>query len=204
MVKGDAAAMSHSVNTPGEWLVGPRREADFIDSSATEASLRARLGPAAVRADSVYVGEGESELGTVVFPDDSARVIAVLWRDSLARSHPRSILVSATRSTWRVYPGVGIGTDLRTLEALNGRAFHLSGFAWDYSGTITAFDGGHLDTLWGGSPDVAPTVMLRLSPAPGAPDSLFSQVIGDREFSSQHPAMVALNPRVYQILLRPR
>jgi hypothetical protein len=99
---------------------------------------------------------------------------------------------------------VGIGTDLRTLEALNGRPFHLSGFAWDYSGTISAFDGGHLDTLWGGGPDVAPTVMLRLSPAAGAPDSLFSQVIGDREFSSQHPAMVALNPRVYQILLRPR
>jgi hypothetical protein len=43
---------------------------------------------------------------------------------------------------------------------------------------------------------------MRLRPdasAIGAPE--YRQVVGDRVFSSGHPAMQALNPRVYQIIV---
>lgn len=190
---------------PTAWLIGPRREADLLDSTATEVSLRARFGSAAVRTDSVYVGEGQSELGTILFPDDSARELAIVWDDRVARSRPAFVYVSSSRSAWRVYPGVGIGTDLRTLDSLNGRGFHLSGFNWDYSGTTTSFDQGRLDSLWRRDTVLGQAVLLRLSPSDSAaPESLLRLVQGEREFSSRDSAMQRLNPRVYQVLVRPR
>lgn len=88
-----------------------------------------------MRAKSIYVGEGISELGTMLFPDDSSRQLAIVWQDTVGRAQPAYVYVPGPNSTWRLFPGVGIGTDLKTLEVLNGRPFEISGFAWDYSGT---------------------------------------------------------------------
>jgi hypothetical protein len=37
--------------------------------------------------------------------------------------------------------------------------------------------------------------------APTAPRDLVDEVIGDRDFPSDHPAMPALNPAAYQVIL---
>ncbi len=201
---GGTAQLSGQAEDSVPWLVGPEPRADLLHADASEASLRARFGPAAVRPDSVYVGEGFSEYGTLLFPDDSARRLAIVWTDTALRSHPEYVYVSGTLSTWRLYPGVGIGTDLKTLESLNGGPFQLAGFGWDYSGTTGSFNGGRLDTLWRGAAGLGSAVLLRLDPATGGLDSLTQQVEGDRMFSSGEPAMQRLNPRIYQILVRPR
>jgi hypothetical protein len=188
-----------------QWLLGPEPEADLLRADASEASLRAQFGAAAVRSDSVYVGEGLSEFGTILFPGDSARQLAIVWEDTVGRAHPAYVYVTGQNETWRLYPGVGIGTDLKTVESLNGRSFHLSGFGWDYSGTTSSFDEGRLDSLWRRDGVLGNAVLLRLDPGPmAAPDSLTARVLGERDFSSQDPAMQLLNPRVYQILVRPR
>lgn len=186
------------------WLIAPTPDGDFLSATASEAGLIARLGAAQVRADSIEVGEGQSESGTVIFPGDSTRELLVLWQDSSARSRPSVVYVRSAHSAWRVFPGVGVGTDLRTLDSLNGRAFLLFGFDWDYGGTTSSFEGGRLDSLWRGG-DGGRLVLLRLDPGPAAgADSLRDELVGEREFSSRLPAMRALNPRVYEMLVYPR
>ena len=207
-----AGLRSDRVDQPGQpahsseqWLLGPEPGTDLLRAAASEASLRARFGAAAVRSDSIYVGEGMSELGTVLFPGDSARQLAIVWEDTVARARPAYVYVTGRKSTWRLYPGVGIGTDLHTLETLNGRGFQLSGFAWDYSGTTDSFNGGRLDSLWQRYGVLGYAVLLRLDPDnANAPDSVTARVMGERTFSSADPSMQLLNPRVYQIVVRPR
>lgn len=196
---------SHLAQESAQWLLGPDPTSDLLRADGSEAGLRAQFGTAAVRPDSVHVGEGLSEYGTRLFPGDSARELAIVWTDTVSRARPAYVYVTSPSSTWRLYPGVGIGTDLRTIEALNRGVFQLAGFDWDYSGTTGGFNGGRLDTLWRGPGGPGAAALLRLSPERGGvADSLAAGVQGDRLFRSDHPAMRHLNPRVYQILVRPR
>lgn len=193
------------VQASPQWLLGPEPGGDLLHADASEASLRTEFGAGAVRSDSVYVGEGLSELGTILFPGDSARQLAIVWEDTAGRARPAYVYVTGRNVTWRLYPGVGIGTDLKTLESLNGGAFQLSGFGWDYSGTTVSFNEGRLDSLWRRGGVLGNAILLRLDPeTTAAPDSLRARVLGDRTYSSHDPAMQLLNPRVYQILMRPR
>jgi len=160
-------------------------------------ALLARLFTAAERRDGpAEVGEGQTRPGTFVYPDDPARRLAVVWGEPTGDR--TTWLMVDGRSRWTAHRGVRVGTDLRTLERLNGRPFVLAGFAWDYGGTVVDWRGGGLSTTAALPPC---RLIVRLSPGPGAPADLTSQVAGDRDFPSDHPAMAALNPTVYQILL---
>jgi hypothetical protein len=144
----------------------------------------------------VDVGEGETREGTLVFPDDPRRRLRIVWGNQ-AGVHPKTWLMVDGESRWRGYLDIGLATDLRTLERLNGRPFVLTGFDTDYGGTVLDWREGRL----------APTasercrLIVRLEPSPGAPRNLVDQVVGDRDVSSDHPAMQALNPLVFQIIL---
>ena len=202
---GRTVEAGQPVQASEAWLLGPDPGADLLRADASEASLQAQFGTAAARSDSIYVGEGMSELGTILFPADSARRLEIVWEDTVARARPAFVYVTGRSATWRLYPGVGIGTDLQTLEKLNGRSFQLSGFGWDYSGTTSSFNAGRLDSLWRREGQLGNAVLLRLDPDnAAAPDSVVARVLGERTFSSADPAMQLLNPRVYQILVRPR
>jgi hypothetical protein len=116
------------------------RETTFpADLTADE--LTQRFGAANVVHDSLYLGEGMFEPGTIVFPSDSSRSVEVLWKDARARQAPRIIHVTAQQSKWRSANGLRIGIDLHSTEQLNGRAFCIAGFGFDGSGTVTSWDG---------------------------------------------------------------
>lgn len=160
-----------------------------------EADLGRRYGALHVTAGPVPVGEGMEEDGTTLFAASDADRVTILWKDKAGRRRPDSISVRAGASTWRTPDGIGIGTELTLLERLNRRPFRLLGFGWDYGGTVMSWSGGRLDT----AADEGCRLRLRLSPTHGS--SAERAVIGEREFSSGHPAMQQLNPRVYEMLL---
>lgn len=163
-----------------------------------EAALARRLGAANVRRDTLWLAEGEHVLGTILYSDDPRRRLEIAWTDTARRAIPQFVRLTADSSVWRAVPGVGIGTPLAELEQLNGRAFTLLGFSWDYEGTVSSWQGGRLDSLWGGA------VLLRLRPPPNPPADVQRQVLGDVAFPSTHPAMQRLMPRVYEIRIQPR
>lgn len=188
------------------WLFGATPDEDAIRATTTENLLVRQFGAANVKDDSLDGGEGEMVAGTVLFPVDSARRVEVFWDDS-APAHSRISLlrVRGSHSLWMVAPGVTLGTSLDTLEAMNHGPFTLSGFGWDYGGTVTSWGGGTLDTLWsGGAAGGRGHVGVRMGYPEDAPGSVTRQLQGDRELSSSLPAMRAANPVVRELYVTPR
>jgi hypothetical protein len=161
----------------------------------SEADLRQRYGASSVSAARIQIGEGETMPGTVLYPGDSLRRVEVIWQDSVNRRHPARLILRGNRSQWQVNRGISLGTSLQDLERLNGRPFTLAGFGWDYAGVVTDWKGGALDSSLAG-------VKLYLDPGPAQTESApYSQVLGDRDYSSALPAMQQLAPWVAQIFV---
>ncbi len=166
---------------------------------ASHASLASYFGAANVVVGDVYVGEGQSEPGTIVYPNDRAKRIEILWKKPKVRRWPATVRVGDAadwnRSEWRTLKGVTLGTTLLQLERMNGGTFRLLGFDWDYAGTVTDWSGGALDAS-------GPcTFGARLQPDPARPSQYEERLGGDNEFSSGNPAMRAVNPYVYLMIL---
>jgi hypothetical protein len=172
-------------------------ERSFLASDDSK-TLGAKFGVAAVAIAEIYLGEGFYETGTVLFGDVAESRVEILWHDTVAQTGPKFVRVQSQRSQWQTPAGVTPGVDLRTLERLNAKPFRMTGFGTDYEGTLLSWSRGRL-----GPPAAsACSVGVRLRPE----DSVdyrhwYRQVIGAREFSSGHPAMQYLNPRVYEMWL---
>lgn len=177
----------------------------FIDCTgpfARQANLAAvekAFGAANVRRGDIYVGEGASETGTLVFADDPKRRIEILWHDS-GRARRPSLIRVGDGSDWRVVaPGgqtITVGMPLADVEKLNGKPFTLSGFNWDYGGYVTDWKKGKLTSLPSGC-----HLGIRFEPDSKASDKAQDKASGDTEFSSASTAMRAVRPFVGQITL---
>lgn len=167
-----------------------------ITRITTLTDLRRIYGDANVRVEEVDVGEGETAPGATVYPDDSLRRVQVAFRDS-AGTVPRFVTIRGDTSTWHTEAGVTLGTRLARLAQLNGRPFALLGFGWDYAGTVVSWNGGRISGDSAGG-----RFIVRLRPTLTGPvaDSLQRDVLGDREYSSDRPAMRQLEPAVYELL----
>lgn len=186
------------------WQIVPGRSVGPIQKNTSEKDLVEIFGRQNVKQAEIDVGEGETRPGTILFPDDPQKKIFILWRDPAARQGPESVSIRGKKTLWKTDRGITIGTPLKTVEKLNGRAFVMTGFGWDYSGTVLHSNGGRLGELGIESGDDIKdrTLLLRLAPAgalEGTPD--YKAVLGDGKFSSDNPAMKKLNPRVYEMIV---
>jgi len=190
------AAACDSSRAAEDLTIVPGVRVGPITRRTTLADLRRIYGSASVRTADVDVGEGETAPGAIIFPDDSLRRAQVAFRDS-AGSAPRFIVVRGDTGLWHTDRGVMLGSRLTRLGSLNGGPFVLLGFGWDYEGTVVSWNGGHLAADSG-----VGRFIVRLRPTrtgPGA-DSLMRDVLGDREYASDRPAMIGLEPAVYELL----
>src|SRR5262249_52958270 len=106
-------------------------------ANVTGAALEQRYGSANVVQQNIPGAEGEEAPGTVVFPNEPARRIEIMWNDTPGRTNPSSISVSGVegqRSQWTGPHGLALGENMSDVERANGGAFVLYGFEWDYGG----------------------------------------------------------------------
>lgn len=177
-----------------QWRITPNRVGP-IATQTSKADLQRRFGDSVVLSARIELGEGEATPGTVVFPSDSTRRAEIIWHDTLEQRSPSRVVLRGSRSRWQANRGISLGTTLQELERLNGRPFTLAGFGWDYAGVITDWKGGALDSALA-------NIKLYLDPGPAQQESAaYSQVLGDRDYSSALPAMQQLNPKVTQIFV---
>ncbi|MFG1202052.1 hypothetical protein V5F29_06630 [Xanthobacter aminoxidans] len=155
-----------------------------------EAALIRTFGRANVVFRSVPAAEGEMVKASVLFPDDPARRVEIIWLDEKKRRRPGDVIVY-NPGPWRTAEGIGIGATLAEVEAANGKPFTLSGFGWDYGGSVLDWDGGRLAKSTGCR------LQLRFEPTA----AYQGDVDGDREFRSDNKDMRAAKPVVYQMLL---
>ncbi len=124
--------------------------------------------------------------------------IADKYIDSLVFCIPQ-LANAAIQKTCRWHTGdhISFGTALRELERLNGGAFTLLGFGFDYQGGVVSWNGGalekSLERACGG-------LGLRVNPVDEHPSAaqnkIERQVTGDKRFSSHVRAMQELHPEV--------
>jgi hypothetical protein len=189
------ASHSRATESASPWHILPGRAAGPLTAASSEADLVEHFGADAVKPTRIELGEGETAPGTVLFPNDSSRRAEILWRDTVSRTNPSRLILRGSQTKWTIGPEISLGTSLKDLERINGRPFTLAGFGWDYAGVITEWGGGRLDSALAG-------VKLYLEPGPAQYQSApYSQVLGDRDYSSALPPMQQLNPRVGQIFV---
>ena len=195
----DSSALRISTTRPADtagaqWSIRPNHVGP-IASQTGEADLQREFGDSGLFRARIELGEGETTPGTVLFPRDSTRRAEIIWRDTVEYRAPGRVVLRGHHSLWQVRGGISLGTTLQELERLNGRPFTLAGFGWDYAGVITDWKGGALDSALAG-------IKLYLDPGPAQQESAaYSQVLGDRDYSSALPAMQRLNPKVTQIFV---
>lgn len=197
LITADARVNSYAQPS---YRIVPRVRVGAITPDASESELRRIYGRRNVRSTRVSIGEGEYEPGTVVYPNDPLRMIEIIWKDAGRRRYPQRIQLTGERSVWTTRHGISLGTSLKELERINGRPFVLTGFGWDYEGTVVSWGGGRLEREFerGGR-----TVLLRLGDQTDKRVAVedAGSVAGDRDFPSNNRAMQQINPKVYQLII---
>ncbi|MEE1611342.1 hypothetical protein [Microvirga sp. CF3016] len=151
--------------------------------------LVSAFGRANVTQETVYGAEGTEFQGTIVFPNDPARRLEIIWIDEKARRYPARIEMIG--SSWSGPKGLRVGMPMAAVEAANGKPFSLSGFDWDYGGTVESWKEGVLSTLPGGC-----ILSMIFRPDENVPMSILEKVGGSRVFASDSTEMRAANPRI--------
>ncbi len=148
----------------------------------------------------IHEDEGFYEFGALIFPGSQDEV-EVFWHDPQTRQSLRKVRIQGSSSSWKVPSGLELGLDLQSIEALNRVPFRLSGFDWDYGGTIGSWESGRLEQ----SDDSSCRLVVRLgadySKVPWERIVENGNVQGDRVFSSGHPTMQLLNPTIRELSL---
>jgi hypothetical protein len=191
------------------WIIDANRSVGPIVKESSENGLTKMLGSDNVRHSEIYIGEGMTEPGTVLFPNDSTKTVDILWRDKDQRTSPVSIIIRNEGTVWKTKEGITIGTSLKVIERLNGRPFELAGFGWDYSGTIVHGNGGRIREFGvdrGTLGIQGRSLIVRLLPKHRSDvspeyEKQYGRVMGDKSFWSSDPAMQLLDPQVYQIII---
>lgn len=202
----------------GSWFAGANRaaaqsgearriiscEGPFAPTTTPEV-VAAAFGAANVTTENVHLGEGQFEEGTVLFSKSADERLEMLWTGGITHGRPRLLVVRGEKSRWRTAGGLTLGTSLQRVERLNRRPFRLLGFGWDYGGTTMNWSGGLLDA----ARDGPCRVRARFAPVQNErgeyvndTERYVAQVGGEREYSSGHPAMQALNPVIYEIFVQ--
>ena len=155
-------------------------------ASATAQSLAAAYGAENVVEQTLPGVEGDSYLATIVYPNDPARRLEVVWRDNAVKDAPASVIVDSENSLWVGAGDLSIGDALADVERANGRAFQLWGFGWDYGGWVSDWRGGAFAAHDGCN------IRARFTPRSQGNTS----AVGDSAFNSDDPAVRAADAAV--------
>ena len=133
-----------------DWICLPYMRVGPIQPYSTIADLEKFFGADNLERRTVYGAEGAEKFETTVVFPGTANELIVFWSDNKYGITPSSVSVRKEGAKWKTVYGIGIGTDLATLNAINGRPFSFYGFSWDYGGIVTGkWDDGVMSSMAG-------------------------------------------------------
>jgi hypothetical protein len=180
---------------PAHLIVGGRRVGP-IKAFLKRADLEKQLGlkPTEIK-DGTMDYFGNPRTITDLWPEDPARRLILLWTDE-KQEKLYSVLIRGT--SWQTQEGIGVGTTMRKIHALNGRPYHFASFMGSQPGIIIDLHGGRLV-------DSLKAMRFIFTPKVPAYETLTAaekQALTEPgEFSSESPLGIKLNPRVETIEL---
>jgi hypothetical protein len=165
----------------------------FLGRYLTLDELKAKFGDK-LAPQKIDVGEGFQEDGALLFPNDADSQLEIYWQHA---PEERMLVRVRAPSKWH-YGNIRLGSHLKSVERINGKPFDISGWGWDYGGSVISWRDGELAT---GTLCLV-RARFSLSTDKGLRHQRdIRQVMGDKKFSSGHPAMQRLNPQVNEITL---
>ncbi|GAB3940948.1 hypothetical protein GCM10028805_03550 [Spirosoma harenae] len=204
------SSKSAQKSSQNDFLIVPGERVGPINIKTSEADLLRTLGSTIVTAgDTMYGPEGITYLGTTLYKGTSDEV-QISYTDS-ARIRPEIITIrpnllddegnpikNLTPTRWTTADGLHIGTTLKELEKRNGKPFKIWGFAWDYGGILSDWQGGKMSGLTTKKSTFALTFgpPIKLT---AEQEKAYNNLMGDSEFLSSLPNMQLLNPIVVAI-----
>ena len=189
------AALSHGSQHERAFECGA-----IFHSQTTFDDLVQTFGASNVIEAEIHEDEGFHEIGALIFPGSHDEV-EVFWHDPQTRQSLRKVRITGESSSWKVPSGLELGMELQSIEALNRVPFRLAGFDFDYGGTITSWENGHLEHISDRSCRLVVRLGADFSKVPWERIVEHGNVQGDRIFSSGHPTMQLLNPTVREFSL---
>jgi len=189
-----------------DFVCVPGERVGIITASTTLEELQAKFGNDVSARDTVYIGEGYFEIGTILFKG-TPNELQILWKDTTNFKNPANLMIgrnaesNPTQTQWNTNTGIKIGTTLKELEQINGKAFKFMGFGWDYGGSVANWNGGKLMEADGVSYF---TCVLGYNYEDQSLNPLADKLLGDSEFSSSQVEAQKLNPVIinFQISFR--
>lgn len=129
--------------------------------------------------------------GSVLFGNDVARRIEIIWEDEKAQK-PASLHFKG--NAWSAPAELRIGGSMDKVEAANGKPFILYGFEWDYGGLVENWKDGALARLPGGC-----RLTITFQPDQTSSEDALIKAAGNSTFSSGAPEIRAVKPRIKEI-----
>nr|WP_314261917.1 hypothetical protein [uncultured Devosia sp.] len=163
-----------------------------IDSS--EDLLIDTFGEENVHTGFVDGPEGTQYIATTVYPGDPEREMIFSWFDEDRLEKPSFIELSPSQAGPH---GVRLGMSVAEVEAINGQAFDIGGFWWDYGGSAPIEEG----TLAGPQSGDC-YVSVSFSPQDDIPASIdVTPVSGEVVVRSDLPLLAEIGTRVTSLSL---
>lgn len=97
------------------------------------------------RVEEIYIIDGMTAEGVVVFPDNPRNRMEVYWEPEIDPVRPVLIRISGEGTDWKTSQGITVGTSIAEVQKVNGKPFSLFGFGWDYGGRVTNWNQGKLN-----------------------------------------------------------
>lgn len=164
-----------------------------FNKDATLADVEAAFGKDNVVTGEVPGPEGTTFIATTVFPGDAEREMQVRWWDEENRTHFAGVTLAAG-DTGPL--GLKVGMPIDEVTALNGEAFTLWGFYWDYGGGA-GFETGKLSEVPGDC-----YINLRFEAAEeNLSEAVMNAISGEVELRSDMPELDTAKVRVREVNL---
>ncbi|MBX2929854.1 MAG: hypothetical protein KF852_18615 [Saprospiraceae bacterium] len=169
----ESKAKSGEDKTAVDYTIEPGRRVGAITAATTAEELQQLYGAENVRRDTIWLMEGDFDMGTKVFPGTDNE-LEIIWSE---QGTPSLIRLTKPGSEWEAPNGLKAGISLQELESLNMRPFQFFGFEWDFGGAVTDWKGGRMP----------PSVMVTLTP--GNTDLLSDNYMGEVLLTSDDPEL---------------
>lgn len=169
-----------------DFILIPGIQAGPVTATTTEAELISLLGAEQVKRDVMALGEGEEAEVTSLFPGNKEKELQILWDIPFTKP----LVVNVIGTAWKTKEGVILGISLKDLEKINQSSFELSGYGWDYEGSVLNYGSGLLSKYDN-------TLLVRFNDADAAQrvsESEFATILGDNSFSSDNQILQKMNP----------
>lgn len=170
-----------------EYAIIPGDRVGRIKFSFTKKDIIAAYGQKNVKEGEVYVGEGQSVKGLLVYPD-TENALEIIFNE---RGTVDVIFIREEGSRWTTEEGIKNGISLKEARDINGDDIQFSGFDWDYGGRTLGYGKGKL-AKYG--------FRLNMEFQPTKPNNT-GKFQGDQEYSTKDEDIWKLAPVTQQLIL---